>query len=286
MQAPDWNTDGAHWPNRENSRFIQAGGLRWHVQTAGDGPVMLLLHGTGAATHSWSALLPLLARHFTVIAPDLPGHGFTAAPASAGMALPPMARAVDALLHILQQKPRYALGHSAGAAILLRMCLDGLIAPERVFAVNGAMLPLRSRPMHVFAPLARLLSASTLVPRLFAWHASDRQVVARLLADTGSTLAPAQRDLYARLARRPAHVAAALAMMAHWDLFALREDLHRLSTPLTMVVGGNDRTVPPEEAAPVQAILPHSELVVLPGLGHLAHEEQPQQVLDIVLART
>ena len=54
---------------------VAAGGLRWHVQVAGDGPVLLLLHGTGAATHSWRDLLPLLAERFTVVAPDLPGHG-------------------------------------------------------------------------------------------------------------------------------------------------------------------------------------------------------------------
>ena len=75
-----WERDGRDWPNREASRFVEAGGLRWHVQQMGRGPVLLLLHGTGASTHSWRALLPLLAKSFTVVAPDLPGHGFTATP--------------------------------------------------------------------------------------------------------------------------------------------------------------------------------------------------------------
>ena len=55
-------------------------GLRWHVQMMGTGPQVLLLHGAGAATHSWRDVAPLLARDFTVIAPDLPGHGFTDTP--------------------------------------------------------------------------------------------------------------------------------------------------------------------------------------------------------------
>ncbi|MFZ4410973.1 MAG: alpha/beta fold hydrolase, partial [Paracraurococcus sp.] len=81
----------ADWPNRPTSRLVAAGGLRWHVQVAGTGPVLLLVHGTGAATHSWRDLLPLLARHFTVVAPDLPGHGFTERPRAEGLSLPGMA---------------------------------------------------------------------------------------------------------------------------------------------------------------------------------------------------
>jgi magnesium chelatase accessory protein len=61
---PAWNIEGIGWPHRETSRFLTAGGLRWHVQEAGDGPTLLLLHGAGAATHSWRGLFPLLAERF------------------------------------------------------------------------------------------------------------------------------------------------------------------------------------------------------------------------------
>ncbi|MDU3043759.1 MAG: alpha/beta hydrolase, partial [Bradyrhizobium sp.] len=59
---PNWSVDGKDWPNRAASRFVDAAGLRWHVQMMGEGPVALLAHGTGAATHSWRDLAPLLAR--------------------------------------------------------------------------------------------------------------------------------------------------------------------------------------------------------------------------------
>ena len=76
---PLWERDGADWPNRSASRFVVASDLTWHVQELGapEAPVLLLLHGTGAATHSWAGLAPLLAPHFRVVALDLPGHGFT-----------------------------------------------------------------------------------------------------------------------------------------------------------------------------------------------------------------
>ena len=57
----DWDRDGAGWPNRSSSRFVVSGAMRWHVQIMGQGPVMLLIHGTGASTHSWRRLAPLLA---------------------------------------------------------------------------------------------------------------------------------------------------------------------------------------------------------------------------------
>ena len=117
--APDWETDGRDWPNRAASRFVTAGGLRFHVQVMGAGPVLLLLHGTGAATHSWRALAPLLARDFTVIAPDLPGHGFTAAPFWPRMSLPGMAGAIATLLDVLEAPPALVAGHSAGAALMM-----------------------------------------------------------------------------------------------------------------------------------------------------------------------
>ena len=61
---PDWAVEGRDWPHREASRFVEAAGLRWHIQEFGraEAPTLLLLHGTGAATHSWRGLAPLLAQ--------------------------------------------------------------------------------------------------------------------------------------------------------------------------------------------------------------------------------
>ena len=278
-----WERDGRDWPNREASQFVRASGMRWHVQQMGAGPVLLLLHGTGASTHSWRSLAPLLANRFTVVAPDLPGHGFTQAPPSHRLSLPGMAQALHGLLEALGVSPAMAAGHSAGAAILARMSLDGTIAPRRLVSLNGALLPLRGAPGHLFAPLAKLLASVPLVPRLFAWHAAERRVVERLIRETGSTLDPAGIELYRRLARSPGHVAAALGMMANWELDALQRDLPRLKVPLVLVAGANDRTIPPADSSRVQVLLPKATLVTLPGLGHLAHEERPNDVADLIL---
>jgi magnesium chelatase accessory protein len=278
-----WERDGRDWPSRAASRFVPAAGFRWHVQQMGQGPVLLLVHGTGAATHSWRGLAPLLARRFTVVAPDLPGHGFTEPPPGGGLSLPGMAGALGALLEALGARPALAAGHSAGAAILARMSLDRLIAPAGLVSLNGALLPLSGLPGTLFAPLAKLLAATSLMSRLFAWRAADRAVIERMLKDTGSTLEPAGVELYGRLARNPGHVGAALGMMASWELRELERDLPRLEPRLLLVVGGNDRTIPPAHALRVKRLVPGAALVTLAGLGHLAHEERPEAVAELVV---
>ncbi|MBS0558518.1 MAG: alpha/beta fold hydrolase [Proteobacteria bacterium] len=274
---PVWERDGRDWPNREASRFVQAGGLRWHVQVSGSGPAALLLHGTGASTHSWRDLAPLLARHFTVIAPDLPGHGFTATPPAARLSLDGMSWLLAQLMAALGVSPVLGIGHSAGAAILARGSLDGRITPAALVSINGALLMLRGLPGSLFAPLARTLARTSLAARLFAWRAGDPATVARLLDSTGSRIDPVGAALYARLARSPGHVAAALGMMANWDLRALEQDLPRLAGPMLLMTGDKDGTVPPAEAREVLRLVRGASEVVLPGLGHLAHEERPER---------
>jgi magnesium chelatase accessory protein len=217
-ERPDWNVEGRDWPNRAASRFITAAGLRWHVQVMGQGPVILLLHGTAAAVHSWRDVMPLLARDFTVVAPDLPGHGFSDSVATSRLSLPGMAASVAALLAAMQVRPVLAAGHSAGAAILLRMALDGRIAPQSIVSLNGALQPLGDRHAAFFTRAARMLVGLPFVPSLFAWRAADRAVAERLLRDTGSRIDARGVDLYARLFRHSGHLAAALGMMANWDL--------------------------------------------------------------------
>ena len=271
------------WPNREASQFVRAAGLLWHVQTMGSGPVLLLIHGTGAATHSWRDLAPILARHFTVVAPDLPGHGFTESPAMRRLSLPGMALALQALLRMLNLQPQLGVGHSAGAAILARMALDRQIKPRGLVGLNAAVMPLGGIPGQIFSPLAKLLVGLPLLPRLFAWRARDAAVVEKLLADTGSTLDARGVALYARVVQQPGHAAAALGMMAHWDLQPLLRDLPRLGPKLLLIIGANDRTIPPDDAARIRDIVPGATVATLPGLGHLAHEEQPQLVADLIL---
>ena len=278
----DWQHDGADWPNRESSRFVDVAGIRWHVQSMGHGPVALLVHGTGSSTHSWRALAPLLAEHFTVVALDLPGHAFTAAPSFERLSLPGMAQALAALLSSERLECAVAVGHSAGAAILARMCLDGDIAPRVLISLNGALLPLGGLAGQIFAPLANLVVRIPAVPWMFARMAGSTAATERLIAETGSVIDPAGIEFYRRLVGNADHAAAVAAMMANWDLRDLARELPRLKPPPVLVVGSNDRTIAPADAYRVKSLLPSATVIRLSRLGHLAHEERPLDVARIV----
>jgi magnesium chelatase accessory protein len=272
-QPPIWSIDGRDWPNREHSRFLSAGGLTWHVQEMGRGPDLLLLHGTGSATHSFRDLAPLLARTFHVLMIDLPGHGFTQRPPRAGLSLDGMARLVAGVLARVGFDPQLVVGHSAGAAILATMALQGAIRPAAVIAINGALRPIPGAAL--FSPLAKLLFLNPLAPRFFAHRARSRAATAKLLADTGSHLDARGIELYARLFRRPGHVAGTLGMMAQWDLSGLEKRLARLDRPLVLITAAGDRAVPPADATILSGKVPGARVVALDEGGHLVHEENP-----------
>lgn len=96
-----------------------------------------------------------------------------------------------------------------------------------------------------------------------------------MIDDTG-------KALYGRLARNPIHVAGALAMMANWDLHALQRQLPRLTVPLLLVAAGNDGTIASTDAFKTRDLVPGAAVEYARGLGHLAHEERPQEIAAIV----
>jgi magnesium chelatase accessory protein len=285
MVKPNWDREGRDWPNRAASRFVEASGLRWHVQILGEGPTVLLLHGSGAATHSWRDLAPLLARDFRVIALDLPGHGFTDTPGGDGLSLPGMAKALGGLLAVLEARPALVVGHSAGAAIALRMSLEGLIGDSAIVSINGALKPFPGSAGQIYPAMAKLLFLNPLAIQTFAWRAGRPGTVSRLIEGTGSTIDVSGLDYYARLFRTTGHVAGALGMMANWNLQPLVDRLPRYAGSLTLLGAERDRAVPPSVAEGVKAVVPQADLIRLPGLGHLAHEEAPRQVAEIVRSR-
>jgi len=280
----DWPHDGRDWPNRETSRFLRVGRIEWHVQVAGppDAPPILLLHGTGASSHSFRDVLPRLAERFRVVNPDLPGHGFTRG--DEDLSLDAMAKGVDAMLAELGVVPATAAGHSAGAAIALRLAMASKHPPQRVIGFNAALKPIEGD--HILAPLARLLFLNPFVPRAFASFSRMTGATERLLDRTGSQIDRRGRELYARLVASPAHVAGALGMMANWRLDELQQGMPGIGAAVTLVATEDDPMVPASVSREAAARIPGCELIVLPSGGHLVHETRPDFAAQIIAERT
>ena len=269
-------------PEQLDHLFVEDGPMRWHVTTMGRGPVALLLHGTGASSHSFLGLMALLAEHFTVVAPDLPGHALTRVPPSFVPSLPNMAAALGRLVARLDQRPRVVVGHSAGAALAARMTIDRAVEPTLVVGLAAALVPFPRLARAVLSPAAELLSRSV-VPVLIASGFARTRRVDRIVRSTGSALGPYGIERYRRLVERPEHVEGALSMMAQWDLAPLYDALPRLDVPFLLLSGGRDRAVSVAQTRAASARLPRATMVVLEQAGHLLHEEQPQRVSRLIL---
>jgi magnesium chelatase accessory protein len=278
----DWERDGRDWPLRDWSRFVRCGPLTWHVQRGGEGPLLLLIHGTGASTHSWRDVAPRLAERFAILSVDLPGHAFTGGRPRGGLTLPAVANAITALLRQEQFEPALVAVHSAGAAIAARMALDGgHKAP--IVAFGPALLPFPGMSAPLLSGLARLLFVNPLAPSIFARVArSEGQVEKFLQRSTGSRIDARGVELYRRLFGSPDHCAGAIEMMADWDLAALDRELPGLPVAMHIAHGDRDSAIRIGDARRAAARACAS-FVTLHGLGHLAHEEQPQRAAELIV---
>ena len=275
-------------PDSASVDELQAGGLRWRLQRAGlapgAGPGLLLLHGTGSSLQSWRACLPGLAPHFSLLIPDLPGHGGSEGFADRQASLPRMADAVAGLLTALDWQPTLVAGHSAGAAVMVQMSLDGRLPQARgLLAVNGALQPLPGLMGLVAPAVAKLASRSDWLPAWVTRHASQPRALRNLIASTGSRLDDAGVQHYGELLKQPDHVRGVLDMLANWQLEDLQARLPELGLPLWLAAGLADRTVAPVQAVELARRLRGASFHPLPGLGHLAHEEAPEKIISLLV---
>lgn len=282
--ALNWDREGRIWPHREASEFVPQGRAHWHVQRFGNGGKrrILLLHGTGASVHSWRGLAPLLGQDFEILAPDLPRHAFTTGHRPDETSLPGMARSVAGLLKETRFTTDLIIGHSAGAALALQLALDhGFAGP--IVGLNSALRPFPGPAAEIFPAVAKLLFVNPFVPRIFSKMASFGSEAERFIyRSTHSRIDAEGLACYAALIKNARHTKGALSMMANWDLPTLRTRMGELKNPILMVHSDKDAAIPLDWATEAHGWLPTSRLEVLKGLGHLAHEEDPQGVAAMV----
>jgi magnesium chelatase accessory protein len=196
-----------------------------------------------------------------------------------------MATGIAALLKVMAVDAEVVAGHSAGAAILVESLARHGLKAARLVSFNGAFYPFGGAAGSLFSPIAKLLALNPFMPRFLSSMAS-RATVERLLRDTGSKPTPDDIDCYYTLFKQPGHVAAALGMMAAWDLSGMEASLAAVQIPCLLVAGDNDRSVPPQTADQAARCCATSKTLHIAGYGHLLHEENPQLAADIILGST
>ncbi|HEV8420211.1 MAG TPA: alpha/beta fold hydrolase, partial [Actinomycetota bacterium] len=272
----------AHRASDMDQLDVRADGLTLSCYALGKGDPILLLHGLGASKITWLPVLAPLAQRYRVIVPDLPGHGESDKPRNE---YTPRfyARVVRHLMNALGIERAAVVGNSLGGRVAVELALRSpgrvaalaLLDPSvpglrwryvmgftRVFPTEiGAIpFPLRERWMEV------------MIRRLFAQP--DR------LPNEGYSSAAAE---FIRIYRNPVARMAFFSTLRH--IVTERPDsffasLRRIKQPALIIFGDQDRLVPPRLGVRLAQHLPHSELVVLPDVGHVPQFEATDETLE------
>jgi magnesium chelatase accessory protein len=289
---PGWNDP--LWPFQGAGRYVQAGGARWHLVQLGSGPPILLLHGSASSAHQWAGVAALLQSRFSLVIPDLPGHGYSSLLPPGASGLDGMAAALGALLETEGIRPLLSVGHSAGACIAVRASSRGWIVPR---ALVGLAPALGSRATYLPRLLDRPMTALTrsgLLARGAARLVRHLPMAEQLLESTGSRVSPEVHARYRALLSDPGRMAGVLALFADWDPDGIALEAARLGVPVTFLAGEKDRWVPPEllRSQVANALAAHPpgraslELRFLPSLGHLLPEEDPGAVAEAIVRQS
>jgi pimeloyl-ACP methyl ester carboxylesterase len=249
-------------------RSVDVAGVPVRVHELGEGPPVLLLHGSGPGTTgwgAWAATAAALASRHRVVVPDQAGFGATPAPAGARPGLAGWSGQAAALMEALGLARYAVVGHSMGAAVALAVAAAHPGAVTRLVGVGamGAPMPLPPALDRLWA--ARPGQARTVLELLF-WdgaHVSHGAVLAReealaAGADAFAPLFPPPRDAWIR------------------DLTLPPSTLAAVAAPVLLVHGREDRVVPLRDGAlPLLEALPDARLHVLGRCGHVPAVEHP-----------
>jgi pimeloyl-ACP methyl ester carboxylesterase len=279
---------------RRDARVTVAGGEIAYTM-AGSGEPLLLIHGLGGTRRTWRHLIDALAETHLVIAPDLPGHGDSAAPAG-DYSLGAHAAALRDLLVVLGYPSATLIGHSLGGGIGMQFAYQFPERVNRLALISSGGLGAELTPMlravtlpgaeTIVAALARVPRAVTLRVLLPAMSKVPGLV-------SGQDAAPLADDLRGLVRGRQRHAFVRTARsVIDWrgqTVSAARQLGLLADLPLLVAWGSNDRTIPPHHHRAVARELPHADLLEIAGAGHYPQETAPDDLLpplQAFLART
>jgi pimeloyl-ACP methyl ester carboxylesterase len=256
-----------------SSRFVEIDGMRVHYRDRGDGPAVLLLHGSNASLHTWEDWTEALVGAHRVVSVDLPGHGLTGPDPQERYATRDMVAFIDAFADAVGLERFALVGSSMGGRIAWATTV---LHPERVdglVLVSASGFPADGPPRFVYR-VARLPVLGAVLTKL-----TPRWLIAAQLrsavADPG-VLSEGDVDRYADLLRREGNRAAVRTrLLTDPDDEDLRARLGEIAVPTLILWGEQDTWVPVAHAERFASAIPDASVIVYPDLGHLPMEEDP-----------
>ena len=242
-----------------SSVFVEVEGLRLHVEQAGAGPPLLLLHGWAGSTRAFAPLLPALTPSFAVCAVDFPGCGSSSLPA-APWGVCEYVRCVRELMRRLGIGQAHVLGHSHGGRVAIALASESPELVDHLVLVDSAGIraprTLRLRSRGLVARSARRLLSHPLAGQ------TGRRALARVYSWLGMSDYASAGPLRATLVR-----------IVNEDLSGL---LPQISAPTLVVWGAQDRETPLWMGRQMARTIPGAEFLLLERAGHFSYLERPE----------
>jgi pimeloyl-ACP methyl ester carboxylesterase len=263
-------------------------GHRIAYRSAGSGPAIVLVHGITSTSATWERVMPYLATRFTVIAPDLLGHGQSAKPRG-DYSLGAYASGVRDLMVSLGHERATFVGHSLGGGVVMQLAYQfpercerlvlvdsGGLGREVNFLLRAATLPLSEVVLPLLAS-TRLLGAGRGVGRLFG----------RLGLHAGTDMAELAKG-HASLSDAESRAAFVHTLRTIVDPGGQRVNASdRLylaqNVPFMLIWGERDPIIPVRHGRAAHELVPTSRLEVFEDAGHFPHVDDPQRFLDVLL---
>lgn len=253
---------------------------------AGNGPVLLLIHGIAGTLENWRAVTEPLARQYTVVVPDLPGHGGSA-PSAGDYSLGALATGLRDLLVALGHERATLVGHSLGGGIAMQFTYQFPEITERLVLVSSGGL---GPEVSALLRAAALPGADQFIAATAALGNSIGTKVARGLGILGlraSTDVAVVARGYASLVdrdRRAAFLATLHGVIGTGgqrihagDLLYLAEGM-----PVQIIWGERDPIIPVQHARNAHEAMPGSHLEIFEGVGHLPQIEAPGHFIAVL----
>ena len=261
-------------------RTIELHGHPVSYRLAGSGPVLVLIHGITSSSRTWEKVLPALAEHHTVLAPDLLGHGESAKP-SGDYSLGAYASGVRDLMVALGLTPATVVGHSLGGGIAMQLAYQFPERIERLALVSSGGL---GREVNLILRAATLPGSEYVLPLLCAPVLRD--AVRTLGRAAGLVGLKPGADLQGILegfgslaavdARRAFLQTARSIMDVTGQRVSAQDRLYLAAGMPTLIVWGeNDPMIPVAHGRAAHAEMPGSRLELFPDAGHFPFNDDP-----------
>lgn len=251
--------------------------IHYRDQGRRDAPAIILIHGSNASLHTWEPLVKRLGATWRIVTLDLPGHGLTGATPDTDYSAEGMMDAVDVVAAKLGLDHFILGGNSMGGWVAWRYALAQPARVDALLLIDASGMPLRKGekrpPMNVGFrvleyPVGRWL-ATRVTPRMLVEQSLRGSVEKQAIVDD------AMVDRYWELLRFPGNREATLmrARMNREPAMAAR--VGEIRAPTLILFGDRDRLINPTAAKTFNERIAGSEVVLLPGIGHLPMEEAP-----------